>query len=227
MTLLLIDIFGFTIFELIVTIGAAIIAIAGFLTAFKQIRTEGWQPFWAKVKLWFGRGRAQASKIDELFELAAQMLESNQRIESELKTNGGKSLKDVVNATGAVVQKIQARIDHKDEHDPQPIFHLDCSGGICYTNSAFRDLLDAEEKDLFHRDYISRVAATDKSNMLNELNDAIANKMPLDVTVRFNLNGSGRSTLVRLFATPNVVTGSELLGYFGTATEVNGPRIAA
>lgn len=212
MNILAILFFGtdYSILEILGIISAACAALAGFFKAVKDIKTLGWQPAKAKWTAFFNRGK----ELSEIKTMVATLTATGERIESELKTNGGKSLKDVVNSTGAAVQKIQARIDHKDEYDPQPIFHLNTNGGICYTNCAFRELLGAEEHDLKHRNYISRINGADRPRFLTELHDAIVNKMPINAEVEFG------HVKVQLSASPNVLTGGELLGYFGTAFKV-------
>lgn len=214
MNILAILLFGteYSILEILGIISAGCAALATFIKAVKDIKTLGWQPAKAKWTAFFNRGK----ELSEIKTMVATLSATGERIENELKTNGGKSLKDVVNSTGAAVQKIQARIDHKDEYDPQPIFHLDASGGICYTNCAFRDLLKAEEHDLKHRNYISRIVGADRPRYLIELHDAIVNKMPINAEVEFG----PEAVKVQLSASPNVLTGGELLGYFGTAFKV-------
>lgn len=214
MNILAIILFGteYSALEILGIISAACAALAGFIKAVKDIKTLGLQPAKEKWTRFFNRGK----ELAEIKSMVATLTATGERIESELKTNGGKSLKDVVNATGAAVQKIQARIDHKDEYDLQPIFHLDANGGICYTNCAFRELLKAEEHDLKHRNYISRIVGTDRPRYLIELHDAIVNKMPINAEVYFG----PENVKVQLSASPNVLAGGELLGYFGTASEV-------
>lgn len=206
----------FSPLEILGLISAATLSLAAFIKAVKDIREYGWRPAKTKWLGWFNRGRENSSEIREIKDMIATLTATGERIENELKTNGGKSLKDVVNATGAAVQKIQARIDHKDEYDPQPIFHLDSNGGICYTNCAFRELVGAEDRDLMHRDYISRIVGASRAQFLSELHDAIVNKMPINAQVEFG----PEIVRVQLSASPNVLPGGELLGYFGTASEV-------
>jgi len=192
---------------------AFIVGLGGLIKAFKEIWYNGWTPTKQKVKDWWNRRKVRTDLLNS-------MQATLDRIDSELRTNGGASLKDVVNSTAVVVQKIQARIDHKDEYDPQPVFHLDANGEMCFANLSFREMLDAEEQDLFHSNYLSRVASLAERQMLDgEISNAIAKRMPFDVTVTFRL-GAGRTLTVRLLASPNVLSGKELRGFIGTAKEV-------
>lgn len=206
----------------LLAIAAAIIFIATVIKAIADIRTLGWAPFKEK---WLAPRNTRRKKLDELIckfdDLNCNVNEKFGSIEKELKTNGGSSLKDMVVTIGGAVQKIQARIDHQDERSREPIFHLTANGDMCYMNAAFRELVDAEEQDLYHQNYLSRVAASDRTQLESEVQDAIAKKMPFDVMVNFKLNGTGKTVPVRLQATPNVVSGGEMLGYFGTASKVD------
>lgn len=216
------ELFGYNLspVEFIAGVFTLLIAIAGAVKAVKDIRTDGWQPF---KERWITPTKTRRRKLDELIckfdEYNCNVNEKFDAIGKELKTNGGSSLKDMVVGIGGAVQKIQARIDHQDERSPQPIFHLTADGDMCFMNCSFRELVDAEEQELYHKNYLSRVAIEDRKLLDNEISDAIAKKMPFDVTVRFKLGGSGKTVPVRLQATPNVVTGGEMLGYFGTAAE--------
>jgi len=229
MQFILIQLFGYdlAIAEIIVLGAGFVGGVAGFLKAFKDIRAEGWQPVKTKWLAWLRRGKQNAKEISELKDLVSKAVDGIEFVRAELKTNGGGSLKDVVNKTSQDVQKIQARIDHKDEYDTQPIFHLDSNGEMCFANLAFRELLDAEEQDLFHSNYLSRAASLAERQMLDgEITNAIAKRMPFDVTVRFRLS-AGRSIAVRLLASPNVLSvrgkqasENELRGFIGTAKEI-------
>ena len=226
MQFILIQIFGYDLTAIELTVGAAglLYGIAKVFQAVKDIRTLGWQPF---KEHWIAPRQARTKKLDKLIGTVDDLVgkvdgveQKVDRIDCELKTNGGSTLKDVVNSTADTVQKIQARIDNKDEYDPQPIFHLEANGEMCLANLAFRQLLDAEEQDLFRSNYLSRVASlAERQTLEDEIAKAIAKRIPFDVTVTFRLS-AGRSTTVRLLASPNVLSGKELRGFIGTAKEV-------
>lgn len=219
MNLFLINILGYDLTALELVLGAIglLYGSAKVFQAIRDIRTLGWQPF---KEHWIAPRQARNKKLDELIGSVGDIVGKVDRIDLELRTNGGSSLKDVVNSTAITVQKIQARIDHKDEYDTQPVFHLDAAGEMCFANLAFREMLDAEEHDLFHSNYLSRVSTLAEREMLNgEISNAISKRMPFDVTVKFRLS-AGRTATVRLLASPNVVSGKELRGFIGTAKEV-------
>lgn len=223
MFLLTNQLFGieFTLTEAVISIVAAVLGLGALVKAIKEIRKDGWEPFRDR---WLRPRQARQKKLDELIgKFDEHNTTVNRRLDEigkELRTNGGDSLRDHVVQIGNVVQKIQARIDHQDETSNQPIFHLTAAGAMCFTNEAFRELVDAEDKDLIHQNYLSRIPSSDRRSLDNEISDAIAKKMPFDATVRFNLNGSGGAVLVRLRARPNVLSGGELRGFIGTAQMV-------
>lgn len=207
MQLFLIEISGysFTFIEGVVGIVAFIGGLAGLFKAVKDVYEMGIGPAFKKFKDWIRFRRTLSAKMDAVL--------------AQVTTNGGSSLKDIVLDTASSVQKMKARMDHQDERSPQPMFHLKATGEMCYANCAFRELLDAEERDLLHRDYLSRVHSSDRAILDHEITDAIAKKMPFDVTVKFRRRTD--VVAVRLEASPNVVSGGELYGFFGTASQVS------
>lgn len=216
--LFLIEMFGYnvTFVEAGVAVMGVIVGASTLFKAIKDIREMGIRPALKKLKDWLLFRRNQKKMFDALDEKLEAVL-------GQVTTNGGSSLKDIVLSTAerveetcVTVQKMRARIDHQDERSPQPIFHLKAKGEMCYTNCAFRELVDAEERDLQFLDYFSHVHIPDRVLLDMEITDAIAKKRPFDVTVRFRRQVD--VVPVRLEASPHVVSG-ELLGFFGTASK--------
>jgi len=191
-----------------------IILFAAFLKAVKDIRTLGWQP--AKDK-WLAFRVARRQRA----ELITAVGEMKTIIDRELTVNGGGSMKDMVSRIDKKVEHIQARARHQDETSNLAIFELRETGGMSFTNSVFRELVNADERELLHRDYISRMHPDDKARFLNDLRDSIVNKMPLDSNVRFRFDGN-KFRWVRMLARPDVRSDGSLMGFFGTAIPADG-----
>src|SRR5690606_8224681 len=81
---------------------AMLIAIGAIATAIKAIRGEIWSPFREAI---VKPHRERRKKIDEVFERVEELVNTTNRIEAEVKPNGGHSLKDTVN-----------RIERRTEH---------------------------------------------------------------------------------------------------------------
>jgi PAS domain S-box-containing protein len=195
---------------------AALVVVGGLATAIKSIRGEIWTPVFEKLITPRRKRRKQMyGLVDSVAELTAVV----QRIEAEVKTNGGHSLKDTVNRIDRKTEHIFARVRHLDETSVNAIFEMDATGNITFANSAFCEIFDADEHSLLFRNWISRARSEDQQRLLLELKSAIENKFPLDSTASFRIDGKAVIT-VRLKATPNVRSGGELLGFFGTASIV-------
>jgi PAS domain-containing protein len=218
MHLFAMELFGynFSFLELLGGGFSLLILIAAVIKAVKDIRTEGWQPFKEK---WINPRKTRRKKIDELIEKFGAMDTKIDRIDCELRTNGGSSVKDMVCRIDTKVEHIQARVRHQDETNEKPIFELDARGHLTFANCAFRELVDAEEADLAHRSYVSRVHADDRTRFLHELEEAIENKMPIDSTFKIRYDDSG-FVAIRIMASPDVRSGGELIGFFGTASKL-------
>lgn len=193
-----------------------LVFFATLLKALKDIRELGWRPF---VKKWFLPWRDRRRKIDEVINKVDSINEKVTRIDSELKVNGGASVKDMICRIADRVEDVGARVRNQDESSPAALFELSNTGGMRFANCSFRELVNADESELMHRDYVSRIQAGDRSRYLQELSESVHNMMPLDSTVHFRVD-SRDFVCVRLLATPDVRPGGALKGFFGMATKV-------
>lgn len=200
--------------EIIGGIIACVLGLSALVSAIKTIRTDGWKAFKDR---WIMPRQARRKKIDELVDKFDAMGSKIDRIDAELRTNGGSSVKDMVCRIDCKVEHIQARVRHQDETSDRPIFELDQRGHLTFANCAFRELVNADEQDLTHRSYVSRIHVDDRTRFIRELAEAIENKMPIDSTVKFRQDDRSFVS-VRLLANPDVRPGGELMGFFGTAS---------
>ena len=204
-------------YEWLVAITTAVIGTSALIKAIADIREKGWGPFRDR---WFLPWRDKRRRREELVGIVNEMKETLNTVAAELKTNGGSSLKDMVYRLDGKVDDLKARSRHKDEMSEQSILELDSNWNLRYANCAFRDLVSADENELTHRNYISRIRSDERPRFMAEVRDAVENKMPLETVVNFRLNDN-RYLAVRLHLSPDVRPGGELLGFFGTATTVD------
>jgi hypothetical protein len=211
----------FTGREMIGGLIGALLFLAGLLKAIKDIRADGWQPFkerWITPrKARRERQEAQLLTTQSLVETCEEMKGQICEILKEVKPNGGTSLKDRVIGIDNKVENIVARVQHQDETSEVPTFHLDAEGKMVYTNCSFRELVNAEEGQLSHHDYLSLMEESDRQVFVRSRAESIEYKMPIDVPVKYK---TAPNRTVRMQASPDVRHGSVLRGFFGTATEV-------
>lgn len=212
------------------TFSSVTVAIAAFvsaaiiiITAVGKLRRAVWRPIdW----LFFKRRREYRAKFDQHIELVktidsrTQSTESGMaRMEAQLQDNGGNSLRDVVIQTRDVCGYLSARTRYHDDSNPVPIFELDAKGELTFANCAFCTLLDTDEKDLKHKDYIARIHGDDRDRFEHEMDRAKQNKMPLETMIKFSVGKTGPVT-VRMVISPDVRQDKELRGFFARAEKV-------
>lgn len=212
MTTLLIDIpgTGINAAEAIIMIGAISAAAYGTIKLFKELWKFGPKQTWARFNTWWKDRRTRRVMWNTL-------LDDLGDIKKELRTNGGTSLKDLVMTIATNTEHLQARVRSHDDMSTVPIFEMDGDGNMTYANTAFRDLIGADEKDMTFKNFYSLVKNSDRGRLEDEINRSIRLKAPIDSTADFLFDGRGFIT-IRLMAPPNVKTGGTLEGYFGRAT---------
>lgn len=195
---------------------AIVVLIAGVVKAFHEIYTKGWTPF---KERWITPRSARRKRLEALFGVCESLDASVKNIEAQLRPNGGSTLTDKVDTIHNKVEYIQSKQRYHEETSGIATFDLDQNGRMTYASSKLCCLLDVDEKELLHRNWISRAVSGEKQMLIRELEDAIANKMPLDVSTTFNC-GPATTIRMRLSAVPQVRSGGELTGYFGRADVV-------
>jgi hypothetical protein len=122
---------------------AAVVTIGTLAAAIKAIRGELWNPF---NKGFLAPRRARRLKLLAAADGFDEIVASTKRIEAELKTNGGHSIKDVVNRIDRKVEYLQARTRHQDETNEHATFELNELGNLIFANSVLCDMLNADER---------------------------------------------------------------------------------
>lgn len=214
---------GWTATEIVVAIAGSIIGFAAIISAVKTIRTDGWQVFKDKwIAPWKAR-RAQRDAMTELVQTVATSCDTLGRqmaeVLKEVKPNGGSSLRDEVTKIHGKLENIQAYNQHQDETSSTPTFRLNENGKLVYANCAFRELINAEEGEIIHNNFLSLLDSNDRQQLIRDIADAVNYKIPIDSTVRYKTAGP-RLLEVRMQATPDVRQGGVLRGFFGTACRV-------
>lgn len=203
-------------FANIAAVAAAVILLATTIKAIKDIRSEGWEPFKAK---WITPRKARIARQDVMMAKVETMSSKLDEVVREVKPNGGSSLKDLVCSIDCKLENVIAERRHQKETSDEAIFHLDGLGEMVYANCTFRELINAEDGQLEHHNYLSLMDDDDRSRFVRLRQEAIDYKMPLDAIVKFKLHGP-HMIKVRLQGSPDVRHGGMLKGFFGSAYEI-------
>ena len=217
MTLLLINqLFGieFSAGEAFVGFVALIIGTGALVKAIKEIRKDGWEPF---KERWISPRKAKRQRQDALLAIVEEMGSQIAEVLREVKPNGGESLKDRIINIDSKVENLVARNRHHDDTNGIATFHLDHQGNMIYSNTALRDLLDVEEGQLRHSNFLSLIEVSQRPAFIREIEEAVKFKMPIDTVVSFKQTGP-HFKAIRLQASPDVRHGGVLKGFFGTAS---------
>ena len=204
---------------------SAIILLGTLVKAVKDIRTDGWQPFRERwINPWRTRRKARENLVIEMGTLRKScdsMGAAIGEILKEVRPDGGSSLKDRVMGIDDKLENVIAERRHQTETSDTAIFKLDATGQMFYTNAAFRELVNAEDDQLNHNNYLSLMEDDDRRRFIRSRDEAIQFKMPLDAIVKFKLHGP-HFISIRLQASPDVRHEGVLKGFFGTASKIEG-----
>jgi PAS domain-containing protein len=190
----------------------ALVAVAG---GYKAVRGNVIRPLLTRRKA----KNMEKARVEALFTTVERIESSMNMLVAEVRPNGGSSIKDSINRIDVRVEHLHARVRHQDETNPTPTFQLDDQGECTFANTALCELLRADESDLFFAQWYSFVDPTDRAMVMNQVKEAVAYKFPIDITARFRTEGD-RVFIVRLKASPHIVSGGVLRGFFGTACAV-------
>lgn len=140
-------------------------------------------------------------------------------INSELKTNGGESLKDAVGRIETKVDYANSKLKFRDQLSVNPVFEMDSNASCIFANRTLCSVLEIDESDFLGRRWLSVLSnKMDKAHILQEWMDAISNKIPISIVFEFTVNGSNKKFLVR--AEPAMNRKNELQGFMCLMDEI-------
>ena len=201
---------GGTIITVLLTLGFLAVAI-------KNIRSEWIQPVW---NFFFAPLIIRRRKITEIIVKVDKLTETTDRIEHEVRTNSGSSLKDSVIRIEKGQEYLHSKLRHTDHISQDCLFETDASGNFVFVNRALCELLGVESSDLLNRAWLMRIEPEKREKVKNEWREAIENKISLDSR---QMMIDGRDGLVyefRIHAQPNINGAGVLLGFFGHVKEI-------
>jgi PAS domain S-box-containing protein len=193
-------------------VGAAILFLGGLSVAIKNIRTNWIQPVWDKC---FSPIFTRGKKINDLVESVAKLTEMSAKIEHEVLTNSGSSLKDSVIRIEKNHLWIFSKLRHNDHISYEALFESDEKGNLIFVNRGFCDLLAVSEKDLLYRAWLMRVEPDSRERVKSEWKEAIENKITLDSRQTLIGGKDGKLLMIHIHAQPHLDIHGNLIGFFG------------
>lgn len=111
------------------------------------------------------------NQVTVSFEQTTQLLSN---IEKEFKSNGGSSLKDVVNKVQVDVSSLKAQqLSALDNDTDCGRFQTNAKGEFIFVNKLILRKLDRAERELMGKSWLSCIPASHRSNIEHEWNDCI------------------------------------------------------
>jgi PAS domain-containing protein len=118
--------------------------------------------------------------INKLFITNKELVEAVKKIQSEVTTNGGKSIKDTVNSLRDICETIHYRqqiIDQRTlaslHYIDAGLFETDTSGKLIWTNEAFYKITGETQSNVEGYDWMSFIDEDDREQTINEFASCI------------------------------------------------------
>lgn len=185
-----------------------ILGAAAVITAVTLIWAKIIKPFYEK---WIKPIQEVEQKRIELTQSIDDVKGQLNTISAELKTNGGESLKDIVNRIESKLDYTTNKLRFRDQLSPNAVFEMDSLAKCTFANRALCEQLDIDENEFLERRWLSKINEVDKAHLLSEWLDAISNKIPLSVTYKFSVKNQTKTALIR--AEPNLNRKGDLEGF--------------
>lgn len=142
-----------------------------------------------------------------------------ERIDYELKPNGGSSVKDAINRIESKINLQDQKVLALIKSMPYGTFISDSDGNWTDVNLTLCRITGRTESELEGRDWLNWIDEKHKSGVILEWERAIKNKMVFDVEVNYS-NPTGEYIPLRFSGNQLKNEKDELVGYFGTVYEI-------
>ncbi len=118
-----------------------------------------------------------------------QLAELNSKLETatkisnyELKTNGGKSLKDVLLKAYALLQTLVSKEEINFYLDHQPKYECDSNGNLTKANYKWREITGMSENDALMKQWIKSVHPDDRNKVNDAWENFLTKQYPFEIT---------------------------------------------
>lgn len=142
-----------------------------------------------------------------------------ERIDYELKPNGGSSVKDAINRIESKINLQDQKVLALIKSMPYGTFISDSDGNWTDVNLTLCRITGRTESELEGRDWLNWIDEKHKLGVILEWERAIKNKMVFDVEVNYS-NPNGEYIPLRFSGNQLKNEKDELVGYFGTVYEI-------
>ena len=102
----------------------------------------------------------------------------------ELKTNGGKSLKDVLLKAYALLQTLDSKEEINFYLDHQPKYECDSNGNLIKANYKWREITGMSENDALAKQWIKSVHPDDRNKVNESWENFLTKQYPFEVAHR-------------------------------------------
>lgn len=167
-------------------------------------------------------------------EMLKNIIEKTKSIESELSTNSGKSIKDLIikiseasekmaiatNSLDFEIKRIEARqwsimINNSDV----PMFETNKDGLCIRANKAYLELVGLTLDEVLNNGWVNVIFVDDRKLVQYEWDSAIEDERTFDLKYKIYNNRTNKVSLIRCIAQP-VLVEKELIGYIGKFSNI-------
>lgn len=195
--------------------GAITIAVALF-GAPSLLRVGKWMSStWGKTIMFFNAG-AQLARLQA----------TQDAILSELRPNGGSSLRDAIDRTQAdvarairIAQGVDARTQFMLDNEQTPAFENDGAGHAIWMNRSMLSMVDRPIEEMIGSGWFNAVYAPDRKRVREAWEAAVSEARIFEDTYRF-VTRKGRITECNVIAKP-VIREGHVVGWVGRAVPKN------
>lgn len=161
------------VFEIIISLGA----IFGF----------GWAAFkyhQAIKDSITANQQSNALILKQLADLNTKLETATKISNYELKTNGGKSLKDVLLKAYSLLQTLVSKEEINFYLDCQPKYECDSNGNLTKANYKWREITGMSENDALMKQWIKSVHPDDRNKVNESWENFLTKQYPFEITHR-------------------------------------------
>ena len=142
-----------------------------------------------------------------------------EEMRKELKTNGGSSIKDVVNSISKDTQKLTMRVEADYRTVQEGIYECDLDGNCTFVNRYWCSLTGLVPDDALGSGWLRAVHPEDKTRVKEEWKEAVERHADFIMSYKY-LKPSGEIVKVKSHGTPLKTNKGEIVGYYGKVFEV-------
>jgi PAS domain S-box-containing protein len=143
-----------------------------------------------------------------------------EEMRKELKTNGGSSVKDVVNSISKDTQKLTMRIEAEHRTVQEGIYECDLEGNCTYVNRYWCLLSGLLPDDALGSGWLRAIHPDDVRRVKEEWTDAVVRHADFIMSYRY-VRPNGDIIKVKSHGTPLRTGNNIILGYYGRVFEAN------